>query len=222
MGMDNFSLSDIKSVIGDDGKEGMGGNWMWIIVLFLFMFMGGGLGGGLGNNAANGALTRAELNEGLMNNNVERKLDGVGDGLCNGFYSQNTTMLQGFNGVQSTLCQGFNGLQSSIADSRFAAQQCCCETNRNIDAVRFENSRNTCDITNAIHADGEATRALINQNTMQELRDQLQAAQMTLSNTNQTATLINAIRPFPSPAYVTCSPYTANAGCGCGCGTGCA
>ena len=59
------------------------------------------------------------------------------------------------------LCQGFNQTNAAIAESRFAAQQCCCETNRNIDAVRAENYKNTCEITTAIHAEAEATRALM-------------------------------------------------------------
>lgn len=102
------------------------------------------------------------------------------------------------------------------------AQQCCCETNRNIDAVRYENARNTCDIVNAIKADGDATRALMTQNTIQELRDNLQAAQLQLGNISQTQTIINAVRPFPIPSYITCSPYTAANGYGvCGCGNGC-
>ena len=52
-------------------------------------------------------------------------------------------------------------------------KDCCREINRNIDALRFENSKNTCEIVNAIRTDGEATRALINANVMQELREKL-------------------------------------------------
>ena len=33
--MENYSLSDIRSVVGEDG---FGGGWMWIIILFLFLF----------------------------------------------------------------------------------------------------------------------------------------------------------------------------------------
>ena len=131
-------------------------------------------------------------------------------------------MLQGMNGIQSQLCQGFNGVNNNIAESRFATQQCCCETNRNIDAVRYENARNTCDIVNAIKADGDATRALMTQNTIQELRDNLQAAQLQIGAMSQTQTIINAVRPFPTPSYVTCSPYTAANGYGSyGCGNSC-
>ena len=78
-----------------------------------------------------------------------------------------------------------------------------------------------------MHAEAEATRALINANTMQELRDQLQAANLQLGNLNQTNTLLAAINPTPRPAYITCSPYQAanfgyyNSGCGCQTGCGC-
>ena len=77
----------------------------------------------------------------------------------------------------------------------------------------------------AIHAEGEATRALINANTMQELRDKLQAAQLQLGTLSQTNTLLSAINKTPVPAYLTCSPYQttynpyANTGC-CGCSGG--
>ena len=60
------------------------------------------------------------------------------------------------------------------------------------------------------------------QNTIQELRDNLQAAQLQLGNVSQTQTLINTLRPFPTPSYITCSPYTAVNGYGAyGCGNGC-
>lgn len=97
---------------------------------------------------------------------------------------------------------------------------------RNIDAVRAENFKNTCDITTAIHAEGEATRALINANTMQDLRDRLEAkdrdlltANFQLSQQAQSQNIINSLRPVPTPAYLTCSPYFAYnyGGCGCGC-----
>lgn len=95
-----------------------------------------------------------------------------------------------------------------------------CETNRNIDAVRYENARNTCDIIQAGNANTQRIIDTMNQNVMQELRDQLQAAQLQLGNVAQTQTLVNELRPCAKPAYITCSPYTTNnfGGCGgCGC-----
>lgn len=209
--MENYSLSDIAAVTND--KDGEGG-WFWIIVLFLFMFGFGGF------NRNDGSLTRAELSDGFNFQDINGQLRGITNGLCDGFYAQSTTMLNNFNAVQRDLCQGFNGIGNQIAESRFAAQNCCCETNRNIDAVRAENYRNTCEITTAIHNEGEQTRALINNNTMQALRDKLadrdrdlQTANFQLSQQAQNATLIGALRPFPQPAYITCSPYAATCTC---------
>lgn len=206
----NYSLADIRAATHDnDGFDGQG-SWFWIVVLFLFMF---GSGNGLFNSG--NALTRAEMTDGFNNQSVLRKLDGITQGLCDGFYAMNTGMLNGFNTVGN-----------QIAENRFAAQQCCCETNRNIDNVRYEASKNTCDITTAIHAEGEATRALINANTMQALRDKLEdkdrelmTANFQLSQQAQSANLIAELRPCAKPAYLTCSPYQARnfGGCGCDC-----
>lgn len=127
----------------------------------------------------------------------------------------NNGILNGFSGQTAQMQQGFFGTERAIAENRFAQQNCCCETNRNIDAVRYENSQQTCEIANAIHAEGEATRALINANVMQELRDRLQDEKLANSQCAQNAYLINQLQPVAKPAYITCSPYAANSGC-CG------
>ena len=214
-------VMDVNHGYGDSYGCG-GGMWfMWIIVLFALM---GGWGNGFGRGYGNGpGLTQVEMQQGFDTQSVLRKLDGIQNGLCDGFYAQNTTMLNGFNGVQRDLCQGFASVNAGIAENRYAAQQCCCETNRNIDAVRAENYKNTCEITNVIHAEGEATRALINHNTMQDLADRdrdLMTANFQLSQQAQSANLVHALRPFPQPAYITRSPYQA-ASTVYGCNNGC-
>lgn len=214
MGMENgLSVADALALDKSDGAFGGNGAWMMMFLFFLLAWGGNGFGG-WGNGAAQGALTRGELCQDMNLQSLENDVRGVQSGLCDGFYAMNTGMLNGFSGVNN-----------AIQQAQFAAQQCCCETNRNIDAVRYENSKNTYDIVNAIKADGDATRALMTQNAMQSLRDQLQTANFQLSQQAQNATLINAIRPTPVPAYVTCSPYESNmyaSGCyrnvnGCGC-----
>ena len=231
--MEKYSLSDIAAVVGNHPYgafpvlansgfgSGFGGDWA-ALLLFALIFgggaWGGGFGGGWGGGALNGVLTRAEMFDGFNNQNVVRKLDGITQGLCDGFYAQNTTMLQGFNTVGS-----------QIAENRFAAQQCCCETNRNIDAVRFDNEKCCCRLENAIHQEGEQTRALMNANKIESLRDriaerdrELQTVNFQLSQQAQSANLINTLRPFPQPAYITCSPYESSKCassynyCGCG------
>ena len=199
--MDSYTMTpaDMRAVTDstrDDGF-GMGGGWMWIIVLFLFMF---GFGGGAWGNRGQG-LTQMEMQQGFDTQEIVRKLDGINYGLCDGFYAQNTTMLNGFAGVTT-----------AVRDAQFAAQQCCCETNRNIDAVRYEAQKNVCDITTAIHAEGEATRALIQQNEMQALRDKVSELQLAQSQCAQNAYLTGTLRPYPVPAYPVCGPCGWNGG----------
>ena len=200
--MDSYTMTpaDMRAVTDgarDDGF-GMGGGWMWIIVLFLFLFGFGG-GGAWGNRGQ--GLTQMEMQQGFDTQEIVRKLDGINYGLCDGFYAQNTTMLNGFAGVTT-----------AVRDAQFAAQQCCCETNRNIDAVRYEAQKNVCDITNAIHAEGEATRALIQQNEMQALRDKVSELQLAQSQCAQNAYLTGTLRPYPVPAYPVCGPCGWNGG----------
>lgn len=209
-----YSLADIAAANGGMNNE------MWnnpfIYLVWLAVLGNGGLFGnrnGYGDAAIQGTLTRSDLFEGFNNQDVNAQLRGITNGLCDGFYA-----------INSGLKDGFYMTREGIAENRFAAQQCCCETNRNIDAVRYENSKNTNEITNAIHAEAETTRALINANTIQELRDKLEARDrdvlvrdFQLSQFAQNQYLINEIRPCAKPAYITCSPYTTASFCGNAC-----
>lgn len=182
-------------------------NEMWnnpfIYLIWMSMFRNG-----WGGNEAQGAMTRAELYDGLN----FQTLDGA-------MRDMQTNLCSGFSGIQMAITQQGYANQSAIAQASFESQKCCCETNRNIDAVRYENAQNTCAITTAIHAEGEATRALITANEIQNLRDsreavqrELQSAQLQLGNISQTQTILNSLGHFV--------PY-ANAGVGCGGGCGC-
>ena len=200
--------ADIAAVTRDDNRDGFfgEGGFFWIVVLFLiFGMMGGGFG--WGNNAAmQGAITRGELYEGFNTNAI--------------LQNQNGLMRDNF------------GLQRDILENRFDAQKCCCDTQKEILESRYttqlgfqaqqaQQAQCCCDLKTAIHAEAEATRQLINQNTLQELRDNLQAAQLQLGNLSQTQTLINALRPCPIPAYPSCSPYQVANWFGNGCNSGC-
>lgn len=202
-------------LVTDRRNDGWGGNSVWTLFIFFLLFlMRGGMGwGGVGAGAN-------FVNNDFLYTNLKNTMDTGFAQIANQQFATQKDIWQTGSGISQQLCQGFNGIQQGLAENRFASQQCCCETNRNIDAVRYENAKNTCDIINAIHADGEATRAQMTQNTIQELRDQLQAAQLQLGNLAQTNTLIREIRPCPIPAYPSCSPYQ-TFGWGQVCGNGC-
>jgi hypothetical protein len=207
----DLTPADVMAMNGG-GAEGMWNN-PFIYLVWLAVLGNGGIFGnrnGYGDAAVQGALTRSDLFEGFNTQDIKAQLRGITNGLCDGFYA-----------VNSGMKDGFYMTREGISDLGYAVKDCCCTTNRNIDAVRYENSKNTCEITNAIHAEGEATRALINANTIQELRDKLEARDrevMTrdfqLSQLAQNQYLVNEIRPCAKPAYITCSPYTTASFCG--------
>ena len=136
---------------GYNGGNGLFGNdWAWIVILLLFGWGGnrgfGGYGGGYGGGggiAENYALATDFAT-------IERKLDGVNNGLCDGFYAQNTNMLNGFASVQQTLCQGFSGIDRSIANLGYQQAQCCCDTRAAIKDVGIGVERAGWDISRQI------------------------------------------------------------------------
>ena len=211
---------------GGEGYGWGGGMWFaWILILFVLM---GGWGNGFGGrNAQAGFDVASQFDYQDIKNGVR----SIQQGLCDGFYAQNTTMLQGFNGLQRDLCQGFAAVNAGINENRFAQQQCCCDNLRALDNVRYENAQNTCAITT--NATGNTQRILDKLCQMEanakdqriaDLTASLQAANGQISQLSQTANIINAVRPFPIPAYQVQSPYVGNGyayGCGCG-GCGCA
>ena len=209
---------------GGEGYGWGGGMWFaWILILFVLM---GGWGNGFGGrNAQAGFDVASQFDYQDIKNGVR----SIQQGLCDGFYAQNTTMLQGFNGLQRDLCQGFAAVNAGINENRFAQQQCCCENLRALDNVRYENAQNTCAITT--NATGNTQKILDKLCQMEanakdqriaDLTASLQAANGQISQLSQTANIINAVRPFPVPAYQVQSPYVGTGyayGCGCG---GCA
>lgn len=196
--MDNMSVADYLAIAdrkGDSGVWGGNAGFLWVILIFLFFlgFSGGGLFG-----------RRNDVTTPLQLTAVERDvLNGTAESQREILESRYTTQL------------GMQAMQAQMAS-------CCCETQKEIADIAAQAYKNTCEITSVVHEEGERTRALITANTIQELRDQLANAQNVISNTMQTQNLVNAIRPVPQPAYLTCSPYvsynpySANGCSGCG------
>lgn len=211
--MGEMTPADMNAVMngGRQNDSFFGGDGFWgIIVLFFIFAMFGGNMWGNGNAGLQGALTRGEMADGFNTAEILRNQNGL---MRDQFGVQRDVLENRYNTQL-----GLAGIDKSIMENRFASQQCCCTTQKEImqnrydaalqaQAMQAQQAQCCCDVKTAIHAEGEATRALINANTMQELRDNLQAAQLQLGTLSQTNTLLSAINKTPVPAYLTCSPY---------------
>ncbi len=220
MAIDGNGLSVADAMALANGRDGDGlfgggtsGGILALIIIFVLLF-GTGNGFGFGGNGA--VATQADIQRGFDTRTIVSKLDGISNGICDLGYA-NANLI---NNVRFDAMQGFNSVNQGIANLGYEQQNCCCTTNRNIDSLKYENAQNTCAIVNAIHADGEATRALMQANTVQELRDKLQERDNTISNFMQSQGLLNALGRYVTnpPCYQGYNGY--GYGYGCGCNTG--
>ena len=223
LGENGLSIADAMA-LSKDNNDIFGGNSTWVFFLFFLLAWGNGGFFGGGNNAAReGELTRAELYQGLgqqdvfrNQSDIARELSAFERDATNNWGNMRYDNLQNMNALQTAMTSGFYNIGNQLNENRFAQQNCCCETNRNIDAVRYENAKNTCDIINANTANTQRIIDMISQNQMQMLRDELSTTRAALSNNIQTQNILGALQPTPRPAYVTASPYAATNYCGCG------
>lgn len=166
------SLADIAAVTGNNrNNDGMfGGDGWWAIIIFALIFGWGGFGngfGGYGNGNGGGyvatAATQADIQRGFDNSTVLSKLDGITNGLCDGFYAVNTSLMNGFHGVDNAICnlgyqtqQGFNTTNVALMQGQSALQSqladCCCQNREAIAQVRYDMAQDTCALQNTMNS----------------------------------------------------------------------
>lgn len=179
--MDNMSLSDIAAVTRGADNDGWGGGAWWIIILFLFVFMGGSWGGfnrqgEFGQFAT--AASQQEILFGQQFGQINDRLNNLGNGICNLGYEMQGNIGQlgkevalGQSNLGQTIMGTGNQLSRQLAD-------CCCEQRLATANMGAQMDRQTCEITTAIRAEGEATRALMQANEIQSLRDKVAGLEM--------------------------------------------
>ena len=134
----DYSLSDLKAIMGDSNGTFGGGGLLLVVILFLFFVM---FGGGWGNNQRGDldryatAASQQEILFGQQFGQINDRLTNIGNGMCNlgyemqgGFGQLGKEMALGQNGTNMTIMQTGNGIQAQLAD-------CCCKTQRAIDSV---------------------------------------------------------------------------------------
>lgn len=152
----DMTPADYAAINGNDGM--FGGNGLWFLAL-LFLF-----GGGFGYGNRTQATTTDELSAGFNFSGINSKLNEI---------------VAGIAGVNQNLG---NAICSSTYELGSKIDACCCQTGNLIGQVRYDMTVQNSDLKAAIHAEGEATRAMLQQNKIESLQaqvSQLQLAQAT-------------------------------------------
>ena len=232
-----------------NGGDGFGdGNGWWIILFVLFFVFGGWGNGGWGGNGSNSSYyTDSAIQRGFDNQAVISKLDGITNGLCDGFYAVQT----GMNGINTNIMQTGFGIQQAINADTIANMQntnalqaqlanCCCETREAIQGVNYNMAQNTCALQNTMNSNtrdiidsqNAGTRAILdylcqekiaslqaeNNDLRRAASQDRQSALLSTAMSAQTQQIINAVNPTAIPAYVVPNPNAYAYGCNTGCG----
>lgn len=185
----NYSLSDIAAVSNADG---FGGNNI-VTLLLIFALINGGWGnrGDYGQFAT--AASQQDILFGQKFSDLDNKMD------------------RGFTSIGNGISSATFSLNNSIKDGNFATQtaikDCCCTTQRNTDALRFDMSNYHADTNAVVTAQTQKILDAMAQNKI----DTLQAEVNSLKTQNMFCG-IPRINPY---GY---GVYQYSNGCGCNCG----
>lgn len=213
----SLTAADVAAVTrNNDGYgDGMYGGWFWIVIL-LFAFWNRGNN----DNCASSGMVANEF--------TQRDI-----------FNTNTAVLTSANNTQRDILNGTCQTQRDVLENRYTTQlgltnlgakmqECCCETQKEILQNRYDNALQTqtlsaqmaqccCDLRTEGVANTQKILDKLCENEVNQLRADLQSAQLQISQLSQTANITNTLRPFPQPAYITCSPYQSYGFNNCGC-----
>ena len=245
------SVPLVANIDGNGNNNGWGtdGSWLWFLIVVFAIFGGWGNGFGGFGGGANGGVG-SEIQRGFDNQAVVSKLDGITNGLCDGFYA----VQNGMNGINTNILQTGFGIQQAINAGTVANMQntnslqsqlanCCCETREAIQGINYNLATNTCALQNTmnnntrdiIDSQNAGTRAILdylcnekisslqaeNSDLRRAASQDRQSALLTTQMAAQTQQIINAVNPSAIPAYVVPNPNAYAYGCGCNTGCGC-
>jgi len=126
-------------------------------------------------------------------------INNLGRDLVTNIHQQDLVQLNSFNNLSTAMLQGFNGSAMQIQN---ATNQIIAQGTANAAAM----AACCCEIKGLIQSDGNQTRALISDLNVQNLRDQLAAANNKVSNNEQNqyllSTILTHIHPVTSSSSV--------------------
>ncbi len=149
-----MSPADLAAVCGNGNRGGDGmwdgnGAW-WLIVLLLFGFGGRGFGNGFGGGNGGGGGVGENYVLATDFATIERKLDGINNGICDATFQLTNNLNGNFRNVDNAICtlgyqalQNTNAIQTQISGVQSQIAGCCCDIQGAIKDVAYGNAMNT-------------------------------------------------------------------------------
>lgn len=214
----NMPVTPAMFGAGTGGGMFSGGSSDWIVFLIIAIIFGWGNGGIGGNRAGTLASENSYIANEFNYSNLSNGIRGLERGLCDIGYNLNSSIASQGELTRGAVTSGFVETQRGFYDLSAQMANCCCETNRNLDALRYEGAKNTCEIITAgnlntrdlIEAGNANTQRIVDmmtQNTIQDLRDKNTALTLQVSQIAQTQSIVDQLKPCPKPAYIVGNPY---------------
>lgn len=165
------SLADIAAAIGGKDGFGQGGIWIFALIVLMAMFNGGGglFGGGrmpfmMPNTERNA--TVGDIQRSTDFAALERQNNETVAAVRQGVYDTTSAVKDGNYNILGEL----RDIQQATNVGFAEMQKCCCETNRNIDSVRYDMANFASATQAAIRDEGAKTRELMQQNKIDALQ----------------------------------------------------
>ena len=201
----DLATNSYPAMYGNSGF--FGGDGIWALVLLALLFGGNGFGGFGGNGYGNLATT-----DYISSEFTQRDING-------GFQNANNLIAGGFENTNANICS----LKGDVLENRYASQLSACNTQRDI--LQQTNELNTNLLTSNLQAQSKMDECccnlraqsienthkildVLNQNTIDDLRSQVNDLKNTITANGIGTNIINQVRPYPIPSYLVSSPYT--------------
>lgn len=193
------------------GNNSFGGDW-WFIILFVILFCGWGGNWGGNNGVASDYVLATDFA------NIERKLDGVNNGICDSTFALNNTITNGFANAELSRCNQQQNLMQQLFAMQMQSQECCCENRAAIAQVRYDMATQACDTRNTVqnaardiidnaNCNSRAILDFLVQDKMRMLETENQSLRLAASQERQNNYLVSTLRPLPVPSYPSCNPW---------------
>ena len=198
-----------------DGFGFGGGSGLWLFAILALMWGGNGFFGG--NNLGYRPATAEDVNNGFNFNDLQNQNRDIINAISNGTAQAVATTNQVYHDTVSALNDKYSELSRDVAglavgQANLLAKEneCCCNTLRAIDSVKFENAQNTALINANTTAQTQKILDAMAQNNIEALQNRVN--QLELQNA------VAGVVKYPSSMTYS---YNANPFCGCNGGCGC-